>query len=65
MASVFYIARVLTDDWPCCHPSVQRKQENIFHGGTQNIELEKTLRKIRNLESRWEVGYLVLKKIDV
>lgn len=52
MATVFYIPKVLTDDWLHCYPSVQRKQENIFQGGTQSIELKKTLRKIRNLESR-------------
>lgn len=55
MASVFYITKVLTDDCPHCYPSVQRKQENIFQGGPQSIELLKTLRKTRKLESKWEV----------
>lgn len=59
---MFYIAKALTEDWPHCHRSVQRKQENIFQGGAQSIELLKTLRKTRNLESKWEVGYSVLKK---
>lgn len=50
MASVFYIAKVLTGDGPHCivkncftfinsepysgQSSVQRKQESVFHGGT-------------------------------